>query len=373
MPPLAAPTDESMLRDLASAAESGLTFPVDAHVIGEPVVVTRVRYSGLPRAGLLATCKRGDEAYELSFADVVFPPDSLGASLVAKYREWLGFAPSALPVPQAPRPHKIELQELEIGTPVELVVLACKSNALRCRLLGSSREITLRTSVGEEVPGVIIQVTPKKVWTHARHPYLSGEVSAVRADATALGLVPLALRCDEGAQEASAASADNDRRPQYHFVELSRAHDAKGMDLLAEAQDCIEAGSYGDAEELVHQVLGLDLRHLDAYAMLGELNLSSWPRLALNCFELGVGIGRLSLPLGFEGVLPWAYLDNRPFLRCLFGLSRAQLRCEMRPDAVTSLRALLRFEPNDHLGARARLTAIEAGQTWRDLEPGLDW
>ena len=64
---------------------------------------------------------------------------------------------------------------IDIDQPVDLVVLACKSNALRCRLLGSDREITLRTAVRDEFPGAIITVTPAKQWTHARHLYLSGD------------------------------------------------------------------------------------------------------------------------------------------------------------------------------------------------------
>jgi hypothetical protein len=40
-------------------------LPADAHVIGEPVTVTQIRYLRLARAGLLATCRRGDITYEL--------------------------------------------------------------------------------------------------------------------------------------------------------------------------------------------------------------------------------------------------------------------------------------------------------------------
>jgi hypothetical protein len=43
--------------------------------------------------------------------------------------------------------HKVTSGDIEVGSPVELIVLACKSNALRCRMLGSAREVTLRTAV----------------------------------------------------------------------------------------------------------------------------------------------------------------------------------------------------------------------------------
>ena len=143
--------------------------------------------------GLLATCRRAELTYEVSLADVVFPTGSAGALLGARYRRWLGLPPAMPPGHEAARPHKVEVDDIVVGSVLELVVLACKSNALRCRLLGSAREVTLRTAVRDEIAGSIIAVTPKKQWTHARHPYLSGDVSSVRIDASVLGLVPLAL------------------------------------------------------------------------------------------------------------------------------------------------------------------------------------
>jgi hypothetical protein len=119
---------------------------------------------------------------------------------------------------------------------------------------------------------------------------------------------------------------------------------------------------------LLHKVLAVDLRCLDAHALLGERNLSSWPRLALHHFELGVAIGSLTVAEAFDGVLPWGLVENRPFLRCLQGLSRALLRCDRREDAAAVLRRLLRLDPTDPLDAGASLTAIEAGKTWRELE-----
>jgi hypothetical protein len=336
--------DASSLTEFEAAARAEVVLPADAHIIGEPVTITQIRYPGLARAGLLATCKRGDLTYELTLADVVFPAASAGASLVARYRTWLGLAPFVAPGVEVARPHKVEGDDIVVGRPVDLVVLACKSNALRCRLLGSAREVTLRTAVRDEIPGSIITVTPKKQWTHARHPYLSGDVSTVRIDASVLGLVPLALHREDA------------------------PYDDAGADLLLEAQDCIDARSYAEADELLHKVLALDLRQLDAHALLGERNLSSWPTLALHHFELGVAIGSLTVGADFDGVLPWGLVDNRPFLRCLHGLARAFLRRDRREDAAAALRRLLRLDPADPLGAGASVAAIEAGKTWRELE-----
>lgn len=359
--------DAGALVELEASARAEVVLPADAHVIGEPVTVTQISYAGSARASLLATCKRGDATYELSLADVVFPAASAGASLVARYRTWLGLPPSVASEVEGARSHKVEGDDIVIGKPVELLVLACKSNALRCRLLGSAREVTLRTAVRDEIAGSIITVTPKKQWTHARHPYLSGDVSAVRIDASALGLVPLALHREDAPHDTAGRDAAGSGRPTYRLAATPASGDL-GTELLFEAQDCIDARDYAEADELLHKVLALDLRHLAAHAMLGERNLPSWATLALHHFELGVAIGSLSAGADFDGVLPWGLVENRPFLRCLHGLSRALLRCDRREDAAAALRRLLRLDPADPLGARARLAAIEAGKTWRELE-----
>lgn len=360
--------DAGALTELEASARAEVVLPADAHVIGEPVTVTEIRYPGFSRPGLLANCKRGDLAYELSLADVVFPAASAGASLVARYRTWLGLAPLVAAGVEVARPHKVEGGDIVVGRPVDLVVLACKSNALRCRLLGSAREVTLRTAVRDEIHGSIITVTPKKQWTHARHPYLSGDVSAVRIDASVLGLVPLALHREDAPYDAAGRDAAGDGRPVYRLAPVAPASDDPAADLLLEAQDCIDARAYAEADELLHKVLALDLRHLDAHALLGERNVSRWPPLALHHFELGVAIGSLTVGEGFDGALPWGLVDNRPILRCLHGLSRALLRCDRREDAAAVLRRLLRLDPTDPLDAGVSLTAIEAGKTWRELE-----
>jgi hypothetical protein len=359
--------DAGGLVELEASARAEVVLPADAHVIGEPVTVTQIRYSGVARAGLLATCKRGDATYELSLADVVFPAASAGASVVGRYRTWLGLASFVASEVEGARPHKVEGDDIVVGEPVDLLVLACKSNALRCRLLGSAREVTLRTAVRDEIAGSIITVTPKKQWTHARHPYLSGDVSAVRIDASVLGLEPLALHLEDAPHDTAGRDAAGSGRLTYRLEATPAGDD--GTELLLEAQDCVDARDYAEADELLHKVLALDLRHLDAHAMLGERNLSSWATLALHHFELGVAIGSLSVGEDFDGLLPWGFVENRPFLRCLHGLSRALLRCDRREDAAAALRRLLRLDPADPLGARATLAAIEPGKTWRELEP----
>jgi len=126
------PTDDTRaLLEFETIARTEVLLPADAHVVGEPVTVTQIHWPGSPHVGLLAICRRGELIYELNLADLAFPNASTGASLVARYRTWLGFIPFAGSGPEDARPHKVEGDDIVSGKPVEPVVLACKSNALR--------------------------------------------------------------------------------------------------------------------------------------------------------------------------------------------------------------------------------------------------
>ncbi len=367
-----APTDDAELRALEDATRAEVPLPADGHVIGEPVTVLRVRYTGLARIGLLASCQRDGRVYDVGLAEVVFPSGSAGARLVARYREWLGFRSDSdgeRPV-DPPRPHKVGSDDITVGKPVELIVLACKSNALRCRLLGSTREVTLRTAVREEIPGSIITVTPRKQWTHARHPYLSGDVSAVRIDASVLGLVPLRLhRENDSKGGAGRDEGASGKHAEYRLQQAAPAANGDaGSNLLVEAQERLDAGEYAETDELLTKALALDLRCLEAHAMLGTRNLSHWPALALEHFELGVAIGSLTVRAEFDGILPWRLPDNRPFLRCLHGMARTLVRLGRGDTAAAVFRRLLRLDPADPLAARASLAALDAEKTRPEVE-----
>jgi hypothetical protein len=96
--------DVGALVEPEASARAVVVRPADAHGIGEPVTVTPFRYAGGARAGLLATCKRGDATYELRLADVGFPAASAWASVVGRYRSWLGLAPLVASEVEGARP-----------------------------------------------------------------------------------------------------------------------------------------------------------------------------------------------------------------------------------------------------------------------------
>ncbi len=376
---------DAALRAL-EAAIAEIPLPADAHVIGEPITVTSISYPAASRTGLRATCRRGERAYEVNLADIVFPPGSAPAVLIARYRAWLGIVggdEADQPLEPA-RPHKVAEGDITLGQPMELVVLACKANALRCRLRGTAREVTLRTAVRDEIPGAIITVNPTRQWTHARHPYLAGAVSAVRFDAAELGLVPLALRAEgewdpqeeywgeegEPIDEWARPIIARGKRQVFEMEQVIPGADPDEVDWdpIIEASERHEAGDREAARELLAELLAEDFRCLDAHAHLGNHAFDHWPQGALRRYELGAAIGTLSLGEGFDGVLPWGLIDNRPFLRCLFGVGLCAWRLGDHRAAAAAFERLLWLNPSDNQGARFNLAAVKAGKTWQELQ-----
>lgn len=75
-------------------------------------------------------------------------------------------------------------------------------------------------------------------------------------------------------------------------------------------------------------------RGLDAHAHLGSQLFDRAPARALVHYEIGVRLGELSLPEGFDGVLTWSCLYNRPFLRCMHGYGLCLWRLGRTDEAI---------------------------------------
>lgn len=381
-----AKTEDEQLRALVAAAVEDVAMPADAFVLGEPVQVTAIEYGGAVRRGLSAIVRRGDERYDINLADVAFSSGSDGARFSAVYRAWLGLEAHSVhgAKPSRTRRHKVEPTDLDLGESLDLVVLACKSNAIRCRVPGTQRELTLRTAVRDEVPGEIITVIPAKQWTHAGHPYLSGKVQKSRLDVAALGLVPLALRSEgdwdpeeeywgeegEPIDEWAKPIIARGKRPMFEMEQIIPGQDPEDFDSdpIVEAAELKDAGERGEAEELLMGLLAQDLRCLDAHAHLGNFEFKHRPKQALRHYAVGVAIGEVALGATFDGVLSWGFIDNRPFLRCLHGMGISWWRLGDRDQAAALFRRMLWLNPSDNQGARFNLAAVEAGKTWEELE-----
>ncbi len=275
-------------------------------------------------------------------------------------------------------------------SPLELLVLKVKEKALRCLNLKTREEITFRTGgTFFMIPGEVLLVRPRKQWTYAGHPYLSGEITASRIDPRVLGLEPLRLN-DMGPfqpYEPPSAEEEEEEKVEDWLAELMyrgtrRAYEMEAVlpgedpedlesDPILEALDLAQAGAVEEARELLYYVLAQDFRCLDAHAHLGKFEFKHVPHLALKHYEMGVRIGDLSLPEGFDDYLPWGFLDNRPYLRCLHGYGLSLWRAGRLEEARAVLERNLRYNPNDNQGIRFLLPFLRKGTPWEDLPDNL--
>ena len=273
---------------------------------------------------------------------------------------------------------------LDLTRLVELLVVSVKDRAARCRVLGSESLITLRAGrIWHLVPGEIAVIRPRKQWRYRGHPYLSGEIESTRLDAAALGLVPLQLRDegiwepkehywgeeDEPIEEWAKPIIAKGPRPEFRMETILPGEDADDpfWDPITEAADLKDAGNYQDAQKILMDLCEADLRCLDAHAHLGNLVFDHFPNDAIRHYAAGLGIGEMSLGVGFDGLLPWGYIDNRPFLRCMHGYGLCLWRLGRLDDAARIFTRLLWLNPSDNQGARFLIEEVRAGLAWDNL------
>ena len=369
--------DDEQLWAFLQAFEDAVALPADAFVVGEPLSVLAIDYEGNERRGLVARCRREDGAeYLIAASDVVFPDASPGARSVAAYRTWLGITPyQDVLVRKKP---KATDDDLDMHKKVNLIALAVKGNAVSCRILGKERVVTLRPRrPWEVVPGEIITVSPVKTWHYGGHPYLSGEITAWRVDAGALGIVPLRLT-EAGLWDPGEHSWDDEPwarplikrgpRPEYEMEQVLPGADPDDPDAdpILDAIDLKRAGDHHGADRALMNVLAVDLRCLDAHSHLGDFAFQGDPDTAVRHYDMGVKIGELSLGKDFDGLLPWERIGNRPFLRCLHGYGICLWRFGRFRDAEKVFTRMLRLSPADNEGARFALTEVKEGRVWHE-------
>ena len=383
--------DDEKLWAFRQAFEDNVALPLDGFVIGEPVSVIEIDYDGNERRGLAARCRREDGSeHVVAASEVMLPQSSRGARHLAAYRKWLGLEPYPSETPGRTlrkRQHKATAEDLDLSRSVELIPLSVKERAAYCRLLGSDRRITLRASrLWDVVPGEIVTVKPRKQWSYAGHPYLSGEIASTRLDVGALGLVPLRLE-DTGTwdprehywgEESEPIDAwakpiiARGRRPEFEMEQVLPGDDPDDpfADPITESNDLKDAGERMEARKILMELCESDLRCLDAHAHLGNFAFDHDPREAIRHYEVGLRIGELSLGERFEGVLPWGRVDNRPFLRCMHGYGLCLWRRGRFDEAERVFGKMLWLNPSDNQGVRFLLEDIRARKTWEANREG---
>lgn len=368
------------------AFEDNVNLPCDGSVMGGPVTVIAFDYDGNERRGLTAKCRGADgREHVVAAADVTMAPDSEGSRYVAAYRKWMGLAP--YPSASHSKQGKGRPPGESPTRSVELAVLSLKQKAARCRVLSSGDEITLRaTRLWDVVPGEIAVVRPHKQWTYAGNPYLSGKIESTRLDVGALDLVPLKLEArgvwdpaqeywgEEGEpiDEWAKPIITRGRRPQFEMEQVLPGMDPDNpdpdADPIGQAVDRKDSGDREGAYKILMDLCLADLRCLDAHAHLGNMVFDGRPEDAIRHYEVGFRIGELSLGKHFDSVLPWGWIDNRPFLRCMHGFGLCVWRLRRFEEAGSIFDRMLWLNPSDNQGVRFLVDDVRAKVAWEDSE-----
>jgi len=364
------------------AFEDNIDVPCDATVVGEPVKVMKFDYDGNDRRGLTAICRGADGAkHAVAACDVAIPLSTRSGCYLAAYRKWMGLTP--LPGTRGRTGQQTGAVAVELDGTVELVVLSVKQKAARCRLLGGDRTFTFRAGgLWAVVPGEIAVVRPAKQWTYAGNPYLSGVIESTRLDAGALGLVPLRLEDrgiwnpgehyggedDEPIEQWAKPVIARGPRPQFGMEQVLPGADSEDpfSDPIGESNDHRDSGDGAGAYRLPMDLCQAGLRCLDAHSHLGNFAFDNRPKDAIRHYEAGFRIGELSLGESFDGVLPWGWIDNRPFLRCMHGFGLCLWRLKRFEEAGRIFDRMLWLNPSDNQGVRFLVHQVRAQNTWED-------
>ena len=155
-------------------------------------------------------------------------------------------------------------------------------------------------------------------------------------------------------------------RMQYEFEQLlPGGENPDAGDPILDAVELKNRGYTDRARALLDGLVDWDARCIDAHAHLGGLAFDEGDiEEAQANYATGIRIAEASLPDGFGGVLGWGWIDNRPFLRCLHGLTISTWRLEQHAEAQELCQALLWLNPADNQGARELFPEIAAGEPW---------
>lgn len=269
---------------------------------------------------------------------------------------------------------------LPAGQIVELVVLSAKLQTAHCGFLRGNGIVELR-SRRHWAPGEILQVQLRKPWQDGERR-LSGEIQASRIDAAALGLTPLRLTpCGEWNPVNEYWGAEGEPigtwakriikrgpRPAFEMEQVLPGYDYSDpeLDPIGMAADMASAGDCESAQKVLMGLCRADLRCLDAHAHLGFLAFEDRPEEAKLHFEIGYRIGELSLGEGFDSVLLWGFIDNRPFLRCMHGFGLCLWRLRRFEEALRIFDRMLWLNPTDNQGVRLVIDDVRAKVAWEN-------
>ena len=196
----------------------------------------------------------------------------------------------------------------------------------------------------ELVEGEIFDVDVTKRWVFGNTHYVSGSIVHHEINIPALGLEPLPVN----------RMSPNDREYEMEQVVPGTCKDSI-YDPICEAVDLKATGDSSIAYEILLELLATDLRCIDAHVHLGHMRFQIQSDTilllqALKNYRVGVAMGEFFLGDHFDGLLPWGWVDNRPYLRALQGECLALWALNRFEEAEAVATKWLKLCPDDNLG-----------------------
>lgn len=137
------------------------------------------------------------------------------------------------------------------------------------------------------------------------------------------------------------------------------------FDDLLDERDAGKLSQTGYVAKL-NELLTADPDFIDGHAHLGYALFDQGKyKLALQACQRGVQVGEGVISPGFDGLIEWGYLENRPFLRAMHGLVLSLLRLGQRLKALPLMEQMLSWNPDDNQGIRYLIGSVylRAGKT----------
>ena len=268
---------------------------------------------------------------------------------------------------------------------ITAAALSCSQQSIRLRQLSGTDVISLRTGgidAYRVAPGQLVDVTLTKQWTWSGTDHAVGRIERVWTDVPTLGLDPLPLE-DQGEYDLNEIHdafeltdpygemwhrfASTPRRA-FEFSGIAWGEGVgvepsdSGRCLVSDAAEMRDPTS---ARKLLMRALAADLRCIDAHAHLGNLAFHHRPEDAMPHYDIAIRIAELSLTPDFKELLPWGFIDNRPFLRALHGYGLCLWRLGQPENALAVFERILSLNPADNQGVRFCWNDIRNGHPWR--------
>ena len=159
-------------------------------------------------------------------------------------------------------------------------------------------------------------------------------------------------------------------RPEFEMEQVLPGADTDDPfeDPIIQSNELKDTGDGLGAKKILMELCQSDLRCLDAHAHLGHFSFDNLLENSIRHYEVGLRIGELSLGDGFDGVLHWGLIDNRPFLRCMQGYGLCLWRLGHFDDAECVFDRMLWLNPSDNQGVRFLIDDVRLGTMWEERE-----